>query len=514
MPTTSKESTSIFAFLKQQLGLTIFCLVAVALVYAPKIFNYSFSIDTERMMADPEGTLSWWLALNRYGLVFLKRVLPWGTSIYPVFINVMTYFLLTVTVLLLCYMFWRSSKKISTPILFAASLVAITAPSTIEQTNFILQSIEVQLAVIFQLIAILMIQMAFEKKTKTVSAVLLIAALFLSTFSFAIYQSLQVSFVVLAILSVYLKTNEETTIVDYLKQAIPYIAVLVLSFIGYLLINKLVYQMFNIAANGYISFDFYFLQIPFKNYIVETAWLLIRNLFSIHRPFFLGFFSVFGVLFLLAVLFNRKNTLQRKISLTITVGVLFLCVSFLILTLGWVGPIRSYYPTIYFVLFFLTAAIATELDSLKIKRGLLLFSLVISLFQGFSTFRLGQTTNMIFQQEQTIAESIQTEIANLGITDPENYQLVAYGEIDFSGLQILKGEIIGASFFEFDTDAPTGNTRRIADFLFAEGFPIGYSEDSAKYQELAAVAQSMPSYPEDGYLQVIDHYVVVNLGEQ
>lgn len=48
------------------------------IIYSPKLFHTSYSIDTERMIADPNGTLSWWLSLNRFGLVFKKNTSIWS----------------------------------------------------------------------------------------------------------------------------------------------------------------------------------------------------------------------------------------------------------------------------------------------------------------------------------------------------------------------------------------------------------------------------------------------------
>ena len=510
MNTLKKDSTNFITFLRNELPLVLFCLFCTLLTYSPKLRYYSIGIDTERMIADPEGTLSWWLSLNRYGLVFLKRILPYGTTIYPVFVNILTYLLFFFSIILICYLVWRTKKVSSKSIFFVSSLLAITTPTIIEQTNFILQSIEVQIAVIFQILAIILIQIATETTSKKRFFFLFIAILS-SCFSFSVYQSLLVSFCILAMTSVYFKTTSETTFLDYIKKTIPYIAVLLISFILYLAINEAVHQLFQVVNVGYISYDFYFMKVPFRQYLLETKNLMKNTLFSTENKFFLWIPSFYLIPFALSILVNKKNTLQRKISLFVTLGVLFIGIAFLILTLGWAGPIRSYYPTICFALFFVSIATFNEIDSHIIKKGLLLITIFLSLFQGLFTYRLGQTTNIIYQEEVKTLNTIEKEVASLNLSMSKKYQLVTYGGIDFSYLDVKRGEIIGTSFFNYDTGFIIGNSQRIADFLVSEGVQVGFINNAQKYKELAPIAADMPSYPNKGFIKVLDNYLIIKL---
>ncbi|MHC5228781.1 glucosyltransferase domain-containing protein [Enterococcus sp. LJL99] len=510
MNTLKKDSTNFITFLRNELPLVFFCLFCTFLTYSPKLRYYSIGIDTERMIAEPEGTLTWWLSLNRYGLVFLKRILPYGTNIYPVFVNTLTYLLFSFSIILLCYLVWRTKKVSSKSIFFVSSLIAITTPTIIEQTNFILQSIEVQIAVIFQILAIILIQIATDTTDKKKFFFLFIAIIS-SFFSFSVYQSLLVSFCILAIISVYFKTNSETTFFEFVKKTIPYVLVLLISFTLYIVINKIVHQLFHVVDVGYISFDFYFMKVPFSQYLSETISLIKSTFFSTQNRFFLWIPSLYSSFFALSFLFNKKNTLQRKLSLFLTLIVLSIGLGFLVLTLGWAGPMRSYYPTICFALFFVAIATFNEIDSNIVKKGLLLITIILSTSQGLFTYRLGQTSNIIYQEEVKVLNTIEKELSSLNLSSTKEYQLVTYGGIDFSYLDVKRGEMIGCSFFNYDTGFIIGNSQRVADFFISEGIPIGFINNGKKYKELAPIAEDMPSYPNKGFVKVVDNYLIVKL---
>ena len=53
--------------------ITIFILGLIA--YGIKLITYSYSIDTEFLLADREALLSSWIGISRYGLVFIKRII-------------------------------------------------------------------------------------------------------------------------------------------------------------------------------------------------------------------------------------------------------------------------------------------------------------------------------------------------------------------------------------------------------------------------------------------------------
>ena len=57
------------------LGILIIGLIA----YGIKLITYSFSIDTEELIADRTRLLTGWLMMDRYGLVFIKNIIDFAS---------------------------------------------------------------------------------------------------------------------------------------------------------------------------------------------------------------------------------------------------------------------------------------------------------------------------------------------------------------------------------------------------------------------------------------------------
>ncbi len=65
-------------FLEKNKKTILGILVLGLITYGIKLITYSFSIDTEAFLVNREGLLNSWIALDRYGLVFLKNIIDFA----------------------------------------------------------------------------------------------------------------------------------------------------------------------------------------------------------------------------------------------------------------------------------------------------------------------------------------------------------------------------------------------------------------------------------------------------
>ncbi|WP_427814151.1 glucosyltransferase domain-containing protein [Enterococcus sp. 22-H-5-01] len=505
------EKKKYFKNIKKNFYLFFLMFLTVVVIYSPKLFYSSYSIDTERMISKPYETLSWWLSLNRFGLVFLKKILPYGIKIYPLFINWLTYILLVIIIYLLCYLVFNQEKNNFRYMFLGSSLIAITTPITLEQTNFILQSVEVQIAVILQIASVFLLRKGIYNSKKSRVFFFVLSVLLLS-FSFSVYQSLVPAFPILAVISVYFETsNKNEKIISLFKKYVTYILLFLVSIILYFLCNKIVHQVFDVIDVGYISYDFQFFKVPLNQFFINTLRVIKHTFFSINTPFLFIITTSYMALLFLLIIFNRNKNLETKVCNLIILSIVAISVFFLIITLGITGPIRSYYPTIPFALFFLSLACFEEIELTSLKRGLFCLTIILAIIQGVFTYKLATTTAIIYKEDVQSANVLKKEFNKLNVTPKDGYKIAVYGGLNRSDIKYTRGEIIGCSLFNYDTNFTLGNSQRISDFLTSQNFRIGFIENPEEYKKMSSEVKNIPQYPDKGFIKIYDNYLLINL---
>lgn len=503
-------------FFRENIFNIIITFIVTLVTYIPKLFHYSYGIDTDQMMLLPEPTLSWWLSLNRYGLVFLKRILPYKTKVDVFLLNGLTYFLLFTSAVLLLYLVWRTHKIKSTKFLFFGAILYITSPTIIEQTNFLLQSVEVMLALNLLLFGIIFTQKFTEKR----KPLFLIVAVILTAFSFSVYQSLQISFVVLSAGSLYVSLDKVAIkFSDFIKKASQYIVVLFLSYGLYYGGNQLVHLAFNVPKTDYFSGATRFQGESISKYLSMVKKIIDTNFFKQTQYYFLFLTALLIIAIVVTIIFTRP--IMRKCCNLLCLLAFILSILFLPVFLGWIGPIRSYAPIVSLSLFFLSLMIFDEIKTINISKILrilllLIFMITVGIMggkQAVKTYSLGKTTYVLYNNEKKIANQIIKESRRQKVKNISEYKLVTYGAINFAKLNLEHGDMIGISEFNFDTGLPTGNSHRVSNFLNIEGYPIGWISNREEYQKLASFGATMPNYPNKGFVKVEGKYIIVKLSD-
>ena len=92
-------------YLKKSYKTIIIVTLFLLLTYWTRLISDSFSIDTELYVQEYTHSFSWWLNLERWGLVFLNKILKIGPLIIP-HANFLTVLFIFLYSILYCYLFY------------------------------------------------------------------------------------------------------------------------------------------------------------------------------------------------------------------------------------------------------------------------------------------------------------------------------------------------------------------------------------------------------------------------
>lgn len=463
MSIISNELKKILEFTSRSRFLLIFIMIITFIVYSPKLLFSNYSIDTALMMRNPQYTLKWWLEIGRFGLVFLKKII--GVSINIVTINVFTYLLFATSCFLLCYIIYNLTRNYS-GFLFVSSLFYLTSPIVIEQTNFILQSIEIQVALILLILSVWFVHLSINYK----NPILFLSGIFLCTFAISVYPSFQVTYIALSIIVVYLQRSSLKWKV-YLYRGSIYFSSLIFSMLVNFFLNKIILHIFDLEGSNYVSQGIIIGKVSLQTYI-KACYYGVYNAFFHYSDIFLFNIPIFVAIILLAISFSKIKTESKTLS-SLSISLIFLTACSTIFLYGSIGPARSLMPTIPLIMMFLCFESLVRIQKLVAKKNIIfsfvLFFLFLATFQARITVDYGIAEKKVFEREIILAKDIQKSLNGLGIHDYNRYQLAVIGTKSFKHIGIRQGDVIGKSFFEWDASSPVGVSDRVGNFLYTRG---------------------------------------------
>lgn len=505
----SKEYDYIKVFFSKAKSLIIFTYVLTFVAYGAKIVYYNYAADTEEFMAmAPDNHYPAWAQMGRYGLWLFKRLFS-GYNINVFFVNCLTYILWGLTSILFCYLIYRmyEPKKFSSLYVIPALLI----PSTImmEQLVFILQSVEINLSYITLIISVLLV--FFFQTYKKWSMYLVSVILTIVAFSF--YQSNYITYVSLAIMSVLLfiiKSKKNVSLKSYIMYALPYLISFIVSFVINNVLWKIFLKLKNMQKIDYITGSITWGRVNTKD-ILTTIYNNIHNiLFPNGNIFFSGAFSISFICVLVCILFCKK---QKNKSLIIFNMILLLLTSFsMIFILGWLGPVRSMAPYVPMIIAFTFYCVFLFISN-KYLRGVLF--LVVSYFcliQSYQTSNLAVASQIAYEEDVKLTSQIVHSSEAL-ISRPLNtYKIVCIGNRYNIRKDLIRGEIIGDSFYHWNINSPIGSNARIANFMIDQGYPV-QRPSGEEYQQGIELSKKMPLYPNKDGIKIYNDLIIVKLSE-
>ena len=489
-------------FAKENKGIIIVLSIALLFLYGSRIFYYDISFDSEIALISQKTITDSWLGINRFGLVFTKwlfqidRFVPYASNFLMILVLGFSAFFLT-----FCLEEWRGGRHRFFSFVFP--LAYVSAPCLAEQFYFSLQSFEIAWATLLCIVSVYALsQWIFRKK----SPLWLLLSLPAMVWSFASYQAFAALFIALALVSfiLYYQNEEFGQKTGWIIYAVKYILIFCIGFIIYLLAAKLVRLYFGLDSSYVDSMMLWGTQ-GIGQCLENIKGEIGRVYLSSWPLFFRNIFTP-ALIIVTCLFLYRGWKKHRKSYWLYLIACLLLILSpvYLSIISGNYQPIRGQlvYP---FAFAFFVAGLTTFRPK-ALSCICLVVALLFILSQGQNMTQLFHTAYMSYEQDKALASSIYDRIsqagADQGLTD---YSAVFVGA---SGTTLpadaLEGDVIGHSFFEWDSTAQGGSTSRILDFFRT----LGYDISTPSAEQIAAAgeqAQSMPSWPATDSVRLMEN---------
>jgi len=493
-----------FSRSKHLLGFTIFITM---LTFGIKIVYLDYSIDTEVLMTRYASQLHAWQSIGRFGLVGLKKLLLPSNYVNVYFLNFLTYTLFVLSVLAICFLLYRIIGP-QIPQLALAAIPAVMIPSAInaEQFNFVLQSFEVALVLFIIVGAVYFAWLSFHEHILGGYFV----ALFGVVLGFGTYQSLVPFFIALTLMIMVLElTINQTgyTIKNYIKFGGYFISLLLLGLISNLLINKVIDVIFHIQATSYLTQLINWGKLPVQQVLRTIVGGMLHTFFprdNYHS------YMLFIEMIALLVLFIFKRQ-KNKLLLALTTLVLVLSPFLLLIMLGNQPVIRAEMPTYPFVSAFLFFYLLWQ-----VKKQMWLYSAGLLLMFSYSFFASSATANLLFsehmkyEQDVQLANRVQQQIDNLHLDHSNEYALYFLGQSPAKGPAIRPVQVLGRSYFEWDSITEAGVSSRASGFMQTLGY-IYRPLDEKEIKLARQYANKLTVFPTKNAIKVVGKVIIIRL---
>lgn len=492
-----------FNYFKEQIKENIIPIIAILILglftYGIKLLKYSFSIDTEALLINRQALLESWISIGRYGLVFIKQIidLPY-INLYLA--NIIGFILLFLTTLVCIYNINKITNKNNKIANILLGGLIITSPIMVEQFNFTLQCVEVSLALLLLNIAFSILNMCIINKNKYYLLPLSIAMIILA---FSCYQSfipLMITISTFFIMILFKEKNE-----DKISIIIKYAVVFIIALIFYEIIYMLVIKFTGVSKTTYLTSQILWGTTRKIVIIKDIVNNILRVLLGTAREHYnLGLlFCIIGFIPFIIKNFKIKNWVFYLSAIT------FFASPFLLIILTGGEPVVRTEVQITFATALGSYFIYTYADKKITKCIIIMLFGIVIMQQMITSVSLFYTDYKVFEQEKELAKNIEKDLTKKRLQDKP---IAFVGPYSAKGKDIiLKGEVMGYTFFEWDQGSPMDSNVRIGGFLKVLGYNLK-SVNNDQYIEAKEKAKEMTEiYPNEGYIKEEDDYVIVKL---
>lgn len=428
--------------LKENLLCLLMITIITFLLYSFKILHFSFSIDTECLINDSKQLLESWYGIGRYGLCLFKiffHTLP---------INILLTNLFAIIFLSLCSFLWivyfeliiKKNLKLTTKII--GMLLISSSPIMMEQIGFVLQSVEIMTG--FCLSALGSILFVKYCESKKISLLIISIILIFITFSF--YQAFVFLFISSVIMYLICKNkdqiiNSKSVISDTLRSIVIFAVI----FAVYVVLDKYIINALGLEKTSYLTNQFLWgtesISTIFKS--------MLKNLIKVYSGYYNcyhPFFTIFSFVFMYNYALKEKKD-YWKLFLSIC---LFFVPAILVLVTGSEAVGRSQFSIVITLAFYVVYLIE-NIDKKMIRN----LAIILIIFQSIVTIYLQVSAQNIYELDKQLANDIESTLQEKNL---ENKKVAVVG--CYNPNNMLKGEVLGHSFFEWDNfDGKTSNGR-------------------------------------------------------
>jgi len=505
--------------------------IFVFLLHSAKLNSDVVGIDTESLIFSYKDLYTGWLTIGRQGLVSLKYIL--GNSRFdPYFSGVMTLVMLTLAVSAF-FLLWDHVKgreikrEYRMTAWISGGLLWISHPILVEQFYFSLQSMEVCIAFLLTACALSLSRMWVEGTVKKGRYLIVPGVVALLLLTFSTYQVFPVLYIFGVVTLLLLQSLEALAGEKafspgrFWKQAGMYAALFLAAFSLNMVITKLFFN-----TSDYLRQQMMWGQGEGKDNLINILHH-IKNVFTGFNSVFYhwgyGLLCVSSLILLILVMSQHRKKAKSQLFILLFLYLAVMIMPFLMsVAIGGTPVIRSQLilPVMTGFLAYFNIALLQHIRFSKEKLRqctagfLVLICAAESIGQARVTEALYYTDSRRYEQDVAVAEHL---IRRLEVVNGRwNLPVVFVGQLEFRpNNACVRGEIIGSSFFDYDTQVEPKyywSTRRILGFLHTLG--ADYEPVSMeRMDEALEYSTYMPMWPEDNCVQIWDDIVVVKLSD-
>lgn len=496
----------------------------VFLFHGAKLFSDNIGIDTEDIIKLQGDFYGGWLTTGRQGLVFLKGLLG-SLQFNPYFAGLMTLIFLTLGVFSFFLLWdWLSEGKQSGSGrsfwgFCLGGMLWISHPVMTEQLYFSLQSAEISLGFFFTAAALFCTRQWIKKRRILYFA----AGSLLLVLTFSLYQVFVALYIFGTVTLLFLEGLKKECPEDagkekndrLFRQLLCYVAVFFTAFAANTLITGLFF-----GSSDYLRGQVVWQDAGVLNGFKGIAGHIARVCTGIGSPYYsLGY----GILCLLAAvllcaLLRKGEYRGRRLFLLFLFFSLMLTPFLMTIVCGGAPAVRSQLvlPAMTGFLgwlnLYLSGLLKRERKGAPVTGILWGVCLITALFQLQVTCRLYYTDSMRYEQDAALGRNMIARIEQ--VRGKEQLPVVFIGKREFKGNHAcLEGEVIGRSFFDYDTEVEPANywsTRRILGLLYILGGDYAMI-DKERLPEAVRYSTYMPEWPAENSVQIWNGMIVVKL---
>lgn len=500
-------------YLEKYRVLWILLVIAMVLVHGTMLFGTSIGIDTEVMMGLQESFYESWLGIGRYGLVFMKTLMD-TKMLNPFLIGVLATILLPCVCIAWTFFFGKITEKQNAYGITFFSLILVTYTIITEQLYFKLQAVEVLLALILTAVSLLLVFIGTVNKQGRVRWLMYVMAVLLNVLDFGVYQVMVPLFIFGAAAGffLYIFVREERNEKDILRLVFSYIGIFFIS----LLLNQVLSKVFFSNGADYLSNQIAWGTMPFGD-CVAIIFSHVMEIALGTQIYYVKTFSVYAfILFVTSiVLWIRNKGRKGNVLGILSLILIFLAPFYMTILCGQTPVIRSQLVMPFVVGFFAYAVFDLRVE----KKCFIYLALAVSIFTVYLqmkyTAMLHYSDQVRYESDVRIATRISERIDALE-NEANSYPVVFFGAYETRlNPSCIKGEVIGYSFFEWDSQTqPLGvqSTRRILCFMQSLGMNYGQA-NMEQTQKALEECMEMPAWPAQDSIQEKNNVIIVKLGE-
>ena len=409
-------------------------IILTFIIYGIRLFNYNISIDTEVLINSFNEQITSWNSIHRYTLGIIKNLF----HLYPFnyylsnFLMILFFFL---SIYFLYYIidstFMKSRANNKKIILF--NLLIISSPIFAEQFSFTLQCAEVAISLFIFDIGLFFFLKSFQKNRY------LFISIICFIMSLGCYQSFMTLLISMLLLLLLIKNQDGMNKKENIHYIYKSILVIIISFIGYLIVGNIINSFLHITPTSYLKE-----QIEWFNHTIPYCLIKI---FGFIGKVLIGYGVFYNISYFICILLVVKYILNHKKKLWYCLLSLTYLISpfFLVFLLGHSEVIRAQLTLPIVIACILS--LAQSLDDKRIKKTLSIIICLIILEQSFTTINLFLSDYHRFTWDKELADNL-IKKEKIG-----NKKIIFVGSYGYEKREILKGETLGSSFFEWDKDS-------------------------------------------------------------